>query len=191
MDTKRYEERLKRAKLAVFDLDGTLFSLKVDWDGLKEEVFSLCKREGADIEMTTLREAYIWSASDPDLKQKIVDIQEIYERINLEKAEQIPGGVAYLQWRTDRRLPSALFSSNTLSTARKLTGRFRLDVVATIENITVPKPSPEGLIGIIDTVGVNRSDAVMVGNSQYDKGAAQAAGVKYVDVSDIDGGWFG
>jgi pyrophosphatase PpaX len=190
MDTKRYEIRLRNAELAVFDLDGTLFSLEVDWEGLKEEVFSFCRREGADIEITTLREAYIWSASRPDLKRRIVRIQESYERINLSKARKIPEGIAYLEWRTNMDLKSALFSSNTLPTAERLVGRFELDIIATIENITIPKPSPEGLIGIIDAIGVERGKTVMVGNSQNDKGAAQAAGVPYVDISDVDGGWF-
>lgn len=64
--------------------------------------------------------------------------------------------------------------------------RFRLlefmGSIITVDEVTDPKPSPEGILKAMAELGADPSTTLMVGDSQYDVLAAQRAGIKVAGV---------
>jgi HAD superfamily hydrolase (TIGR01509 family) len=50
-----------------------------------------------------------------------------------------------------------------------------------------PKPAPDMVVHACERLGVTAHEAIMVGDSRFDAGAAQAAGVRFVGYGGIDG----
>lgn len=78
---------------------------------------------------------------------------------------------------TSKRHDSALLSLECVG----LTGRVPL--LATEEDTTVHKPSPEPLLHALRRVGADAADAVYVGDAVVDMQAAQAAGLRSIGVT--------
>lgn len=189
MDSKEYESLLKSSKLVIFDLDGTLWNLDVDWRSLKERVFSIFVDMGEE-PPSSLREAHLRAGGDPDLKNRILKIQSSIEGASLERSDPVAEGHALLNWRRKRGMDNALFTSNTIKTVENLVDPGSFKEVVTIDSVAMPKPAPEGLNRIMDRCGVDSDQTVLLGNSTYDSGAADAAGIRFIDVSNVDMGWF-
>lgn len=52
-----------------------------------------------------------------------------------------------------------------------------MKVVISLDDVTEPKPSPEGVLKAVDLLGADPQTTMMVGDSQYDIQAGQRAGV--------------
>lgn len=53
------------------------------------------------------------------------------------------------------------------------------DLVVTAADVSRPKPDPEGVASILQTLGVSPDEAVFIGDSDVDRRTAQAAGVTF------------
>ncbi len=51
------------------------------------------------------------------------------------------------------------------------------DVVITGDDVKAPKPDPEGILRALEEIGVSKENAVMIGDSPHDLGAARQAGI--------------
>lgn len=58
-----------------------------------------------------------------------------------------------------------------------------LDYVITVDDVTSPKPDPEGIYKNLNYLGIDSSEAMMVGDSPVDILAGKNAGVKTVGVT--------
>lgn len=96
----------------------------------------------------------------------------VTELIDALHAAERPFGVV-----TSKRHDSALLSLECVG----LTGRVPL--LATEEDTTAHKPSPEPLLHALRRVGADPADAVYVGDAVVDMQAAQAAGMRSVGVT--------
>lgn len=56
------------------------------------------------------------------------------------------------------------------------------DVVITGDDITAPKPAPEGLEKVLSLLGVDRRNAMYVGDARADYEMALAAGVRFIGI---------
>ena len=94
----------------------------------------------------------------------------------------IPGVRDFLAFLASRRVPAAVFTNGGHEAHRileilDLTGAFQ--AVVTADDITRPKPHPEGVFEILSRLGVAAGDAVYIGDSSTDEGSALAAGVRF------------
>ena len=189
VDSRKYEGMLKEAPLVIFDLDGTLYDIVVDWKELKKRVYKLLRDSGSR-EPSSLREAYLISAENDELKERILAVQSRMEGADLDKAVPVRKGQAVLAWRKSRSMKNALFTSNTRRTAESLLDTEDFTAVVSVDDVALPKPSPDGLNRILERSGISPRDAILLGNSHYDSGSADAAGVRFIDVSSVKTGWF-
>ncbi len=60
------------------------------------------------------------------------------------------------------------------------------DVIVTDDDVSQPKPCPEGLLIVLDSLSVSRSSAVFIGDMDADVEAAHRAGIKSMGAC-----WFG
>lgn len=85
---------------------------------------------------------------------------------------------------------TALVTNSVAKIARALVDRAEvsglLDVLATADRVVRSKPAPDLVELALKELGVAAGDAWLVGDSRYDRGAAEAAGVRFVGLG-IDG----
>ncbi|MCY1082386.1 HAD family hydrolase [Archangium lansingense] len=89
-----------------------------------------------------------------------------------------------------RGLRRAVVTNTVSALARALLGAARLldffEVLACSDLVVHAKPAPDLVLYALGQLGVTPGEALMVGDSRFDRGAAQAAGVRFVGLG-LDG----
>jgi len=168
----------------IYDLDGTLVRLAVDWDAVASEVSTLLRDQNVDPgdrglwEMLTLssetghRDAVEAAITDHELTGA-----RDSERLPL--ADGLPHGI-----------PVGVCSLNAEEACREALAIHDLDShvgpVVGRDTVGSSKPDPEGLLAIADELGVDPEMTVFVGDSESDKTAAQRAGMAFEWASEFD-----
>jgi len=172
--------------LYIFDLDGTL----VDTLKLHEETFVQAFREdGKDVDRAAVRALTGFSARDiikkigtrhPDgvLARKIeLFVGRAHEAGETEGASRV---IRELKAR-GHRVCIATSSSREMTEVFTRKFRWPVDLVVTADDVKRGKPAPDMLLEVIEAFG---RPAVFVGDSKYDRQAAQAAGIPAVIIGD-------
>jgi HAD superfamily hydrolase (TIGR01509 family) len=89
-----------------------------------------------------------------------------------------------------RGLKTALVTNTAHALARRILAASglleSLDALACSDLVPRPKPAPDSVRFALETLGIPAGDALMVGDSRYDREAAAAAGVRFAGFG-IDG----
>ncbi|MGA1822294.1 MAG: HAD family hydrolase [Thermoplasmatota archaeon] len=190
VDSRKASETLKRAGHVIFDFDGTLFQIDVDWVDLKRTLYKTAEEMGLPGKFGSLRELYALSSGHPQIKRELIDIQTEFELRGRGGAVGIDQGITAARWRLSRGLMCSLCSSNTRSTLMEMVGDWGFHPVVALDDVSNPKPDPEGILRIIGETGMSREDVVMLGNTEFDSEAADKAGISFIDVLNIEERWF-
>lgn len=166
----------------VYDLDGTLVRLRVDWAAVAGEVEEVYRSAGRDPGGRSLWDL-VTDVDDPDLAADVEATVAANERDGAERAEFLPTAneLMYL----DR--PAGVCSLNCEAACRIGLDRHGLsDSVSAVvgrDTVSPPKPNPKPLRETIRRLGLDREDVVFVGDSKRDEECARRAGVdfEYVD----------
>ena len=112
----------------------------------------------------------------------VSSIIEGFEAAGAERAEPMPGLRAFLEATADR--PRAIVTLCGPRSAHRVCERFGVPIEAVITRAPeMPiKPAPHQVQAALEALGVAASDAVMIGDSSWDEGAAHAAGVRFVGI---------
>ena len=185
----------------VFDLDGTLVSLKIEVVRLRSTMIEELRGQGFD---TSTLNTSLYSQNIIDFARSEVDAGRIgksfdyvqsrlysaLDRLELEwNAESVPiAGATETLGRLRRSdIGLAVVTNSGRAAAQFLFDKYKLaeyfDVILTRDDVRVMKPHPEGILKAIELLGVTNSDALFVGDSTIDIKAARAAGVKIAAVT--------
>lgn len=174
-------DALDQFDAAVFDLDGTLLDLAVDWSTVQTEVEALVGEylDGAiaDVGRRTLFDV----ARDHDLDGALHDLIEAHEVEGAETATSRP-----LLALIDRlACPVGICTANAVGAAEAALDRFgRLDAVDVVigrESLDRQKPHPAPLAACLEALDARPGNAVFVGNEETDAETATRAGTSYFD----------
>lgn len=173
--------------LAIFDFDGTLADLPVDWQGLKgtltQRFRDLYDRDfkferlnkGLDHVGKQLGKAGLFEA------YRIIEQFE-GKAIKLMRPRESP--LETLRRVQERGGTSAVCSNNMSVTVKACLDLLEVsDKVAVVvgrDSVSQAKPDPEGLCRILTRLGVDARQAVFVGDSPDDAEAARSAGISFV-----------
>lgn len=175
------------ADAVVYDLDGTLVELAVDWDAVADDVAGVYA--GNALVPPT---GDVWSLLDAAGEYGVAEPVEAaiagHERRGASESTLLPLGDR-LAAGDDR--PAAVCSLNCEAACRTAVETHGLDdaVDAVVGRDTVEehKPDPEPLLAAIAALGVDPARAVFVGDSASDRVAAERAGVPFVWAVDAVG----
>ncbi|MFB6079495.1 MAG: HAD family hydrolase [Haloferacaceae archaeon] len=172
----------------VFDLDGTLVRLVVDWDAVAAEVTEALATHDVDADGRDL-----WGlldlADETGLRAEVEAIVGERERAGARRSERLPTAddLAAL----DR--PAAVCSLNAESAARAALATHdladRVDAVVGRDSVSARKPDPEPLLAALRALDVSPDRALFVGDSARDAEAADRAGVAFRYVGDGPSGY--
>lgn len=165
----------------VYDLDGTLVQLAVDWEAALDDVRAVYSRADIDTENRSLWELLI-SADDHGLTDEVEAAIAAHERtgaersIRLQSANDLPlpvdVGVCTLNCEAACRI--ALDTHDLLQFVDAIVGR---------DTIPTQKPDPEALLATIRRMSADPSRTLFIGDTERDAVTAERAGVafRYVD----------
>ena len=157
-------------KLAIFDMDGTVFDSHLDWLKIREE---LDIPPGGNI----LAEIY----RDNSVDKKRLETLEKYEKENTFKARPINGIAAFLLYLKQRTIDTALLTNNNRGNTSFLLSKYNLDFDLVVTRETgLWKPEPGAFFFAMEKCGCQSEEAVSIGDSHYDVLASHRAKVSNI-----------
>ena len=183
----------------VYDLDGTLVELAVDWDAVADSVLD-AYAERALIPPTEELWGLLGAADEYGIRAAVEEAIAVHERAGANESTRLPLGdrlAAAFDPSDDgptvdgSHPPAGVCSLNCEEACRIAVATHDLDDALVEEAIvgrdTVGsyKPDPESLFAAIDRLGADPADALFVGDSRRDAVAAERGGVDFAWVADL------
>lgn len=163
---------LKDIRGVVFDLDGTIVDSKLDFAAMRNDL-GVAPTEGIleeveKVECETRKADFMRLIREHELK-------------GLAESKLMKGFETYYKYLQSIKLPIGILTRNSLEVTKLTLEKFelRFDTIYTRDDCA-PKPSPEGLIKILDEWKMEPKDIVYIGDSHYDIQTALNAKVKSI-----------
>ncbi|MFC7115211.1 HAD family hydrolase [Natronoarchaeum sp. GCM10025703] len=170
----------------VYDLDGTLVRLDVDWGAVTRDVQAVYDEHDVD---DVDGDGGLWSlflaADSHDIAAEVERTISRHERAGATSSRRLPLADRV----SDHSVPVGVCSLNSESAVRMAleTHGLDADVAAVIGRDSVPgqKPDPEPLLATIDGLPATVERPVFVGDSPRDATTADRADIAYRAVDDL------
>lgn len=167
----------------VYDLDGTLVDLAVDWDEVATAVIGTFATRGVDTS------GNLWDllerASKVDLRGQVEEIISEYERGGAHRSERLPLADQVVE--EDR--PVAVCSLNCEEACRIALEKHGLethvDAVIGRDSVAKPKPDPGPLEAATEALDTPLDRTMFVGDTDRDAITAERAGTGFLYVRDL------
>ena len=161
----------------VYDLDGTLVSLAVDWSAVHRDVVARLREEGISVDDESLWELLARGHRDgfAPLVERVI---AAHEREGAQAADLLPTAEEL-----PRTMPVGVCSLNAEEPCRLALARHGLDehvdTVVGRDTVETYKPEPESLLAAVRDLSVTPDRALFVGDSERDARTAERAGVAF------------
>jgi phosphoglycolate phosphatase len=166
----------------VYDLDGTLVELVVDWGAVRRavaDVFADSSVDPAGRDLWSLLDV----ATEAGIAAEVEETIASHERDGARESRRLPAAD-----RLPHDVPVSVCSLNCETACRIAleTHDIADHVGAVVGRDTVPehKPDPAPLLAALDRIGADPDGAVFVGDSRSDAETAAAAGTEFVWAAD-------
>jgi phosphoglycolate phosphatase len=196
MGTRHKQDQLRGIKAVVFDFDGTLAVLNIDFSEMREQVFELMRKYGVNEEK--IEERYLLEIIDevvqilnpknPAAAETFYqEAHQILHEVELKAAEEgklLPGVEAALKSLRGRGLKVGIVTRNCEEAVRKVVPDIEAfcDVFVPRDLIKRVKPHPEQLTSVLKALHVTGEETVMVGDHPIDIQAGKRVGMRTVGV---------
>ena len=186
----------------IFDVDGTLVSLKVDGEKLRSTTTRELVRMGFDISFmdgSSLHTQEVIDRAREQIESGSVKIKfelfraalnEALDSVEMDwnaLAEPIQGTPELLDRLRAKNVKLATLTNSGRAPSEWLLRQHDLlrhfDFTLSRDEVTALKPSPEGVLKALDLMGLPKDEVVYVGDSIIDVRAAKAAGIKVASVT--------
>lgn len=179
-------------QLVVFDLDGTIADLDVDWEELRRELRHHFKsRYGFDSNFAPFDREIERAGEElgDDALKEAYEIVERYELENIEGTTPVNGSLELVEDLKKKGKTLAIFSSNTRRAIELALGymgiRKCFDIIVGKEDVRKHKPDPEGLILIKDKAGVRINEMCFIGDRRTDLECAEKANMRALSIEAV------
>lgn len=161
----------------IFDMDGTLTMGRHDFEAIRQD---LGLPAGAPI-----LEAL--NAMSPTEAEPLWQILNEHEHRAAENPTSMPGALELLEALAERQVRMGIITRNMMPVAHKTLAACGFDGFFEETSILdrdscIPKPSPEGVLHLLNVWEASPDDTVMVGDYLFDLQAGRAAGVATIHV---------
>ena len=196
MNASEKQTSLHGIRAIIFDFDGTLAVLNIDFSFMRGKVFDLMKRYGVSEELVEERylleiidEVYqiLWT-KDPsgaeDFYQKAHQILHEIEMKAAEKGSLIPGTEATLRSLRKKEIKVGIITRNCEDAVRKVFPNIDeyCDVFVSRNSVKKVKPHPDHLTYVMESLKISGEESMMVGDHIIDIQAGKRVGMKTIGV---------
>lgn len=188
--------KFQNIRAIIFDFDGTLALLNIDFSSMREQVFNLVKQVG--IRESRVREKYLLEIIDEVYeilrKEKPSDAEGFYREshqvlheIEMKAAGEgrlIPGTKTTLNNLREEGIRIGIVTRNCEAAVRKVFPDIEnyCDAFISRDSVENVKPHPDHLNTALEALKVSGEEAVMVGDHTIDIQAGKRVGMKTVGV---------
>ena len=172
-------------KLVVFDFDGTIANLEVDWNSVKKELREhFVKKYSYESDFTPLYEELdrVTSALGLQARRSAIRIIRRHEIQAARNPRSLPGMIELIKDLRSRGITLAILSSTSrravLRSIRELGILNSFKCVVALDDVTRCKPDPEGLNKITLRWGIDKSETLLIGDKPSDLEVGKKAGVR-------------
>jgi phosphoglycolate phosphatase len=166
----------------VYDLDGTLARLAVDWERARDEVASKLRARDVDVVEMSLWDLFEHARGN-SLERAVEEVLGEHEREGARRSERLA-----LADELPRDVPVGVCSLNCEAACRialEIHGLDRhVDTIVGRDTTATYKPDPEPLLYAIQSLGVSPAKTLFIGDSESDELTADRAGVDFQYVSE-------
>jgi phosphoglycolate phosphatase len=196
IETLKALDLFARIRAAIFDFDGTLAVLNIDFNAMREQVFDLMRHYGVREELIKERylleiidEAYqiLWEKNQSGAEEFYQEAHRILHGVEMRAAEEgrlILGAEETLKNLRKRRIKVGIVTRNCEDAVRKIfpdIDKF-CDVFISRNSVKRVKPHPDHLSFAMKALGVSGEEAVMIGDHPTDIQAGKSVGMKTIGV---------
>ncbi len=187
---------LHAIKAVIFDFDGTLAVLNIDFSSMRERVFDLIRRSG--IEEAGIQEKYLleiidevyemfWEKSPSGAETFYQESHDILHEVEMKAAEKgrlIPGAGGTLKGLREKGIKVGIITRNCEDAVRKVFPEIDdfCDIFVSRNSVKKVKPHPDHLTRVMDSLKVSGEEAMMVGDHIIDIQAGKRVGMKTIGV---------
>lgn len=190
---------IKQCSAILFDLDGTLFKLHIQWSDIRQHILSHYKRTyGKDIpEKKKFFKIfqYIRTEQGDQALQYYQDYMRNQELIALKERRFEPLGLftmgiekmaEHLRFDCFFGIVSNNFHETILEILTQFGSNDKFKVIIGRNDVSNEKPNPEGLIRIMDGYDLLPEKVLFIGDSKVDEEAAEGAQIHFIHVDDLN-----
>ncbi|KKK44699.1 hypothetical protein LCGC14_0597450 [marine sediment metagenome] len=186
----------KGKNIIVFDLDGTIVRLSVDWMSLKEKLYNDYKKiysENCSFESISTCLSKLVEKGDEEVLGNFFEIIRQYELVNIYDNQPIKETIFFINnleiFGLDKSVKLAILSLNTrktIVTSLKLANiSYKFDYIIGREDVRNWKPDPEGLLRIQDFYKVKKEEMIYFGDLKKDILTGKSAGIDVFLIEDL------
>ena len=196
MKAPEEQNKFHKIRAFIFDFDGTLAVLNIDFSSMRGKVFGLMKGYGVSEELVEERylleiidEVYqILSKKDPsgaeDFYQKAHQILHEIEIRAAEKGNLIPGVEGTLKSLREKGIKIGIVTRNCEDAVRKVFPNIDeyCDVFVSRNSVKKVKPHPDHLTYVMESLKISGEESMMVGDHIIDIQAGKRVSMKTIGV---------
>jgi len=187
---------LHAIKAVIFDFDGTLAVLNIDFSAMRERVFGLMRRSG--IEEAAIREKYLleiidevykmlWEKNPSGAEIFYQESHNILHEVEMKaagKGSLIPGAGGTLKGLREKGIKVGIITRNCEDAVRKVFPEIDdfCDIFVSRNSVKKVKPHPDHLTLVMDSLKILGEEAMMVGDHIIDIQAGKRVGMKTIGV---------
>jgi phosphoglycolate phosphatase len=196
MTASEGKNQFGRIKAVIFDFDGTLAVLNIDFSLMRERIFDLMR--GYGIQDETIQEKYLleitdeayqllWEKNPSSAHAFYQESHHILHEVEMKAAEEgrlIPGTEATLEGLRKKGIKIGIITRNCEDAVRKVFPGINdfCDVFVSRNSVKKVKPHPDHLTYVMKWLKVSGEEAVMVGDHMIDVQAGRRVGMKTIGV---------
>lgn len=177
-------------ELYIFDFDGTIVHLNVNWDALKRELSKFCQLKYNILKSFTPLNSHlneVIHCAGTNSKESLFSIISKYELEGLNGASANNKMINFIKSLINKKI--AVFSSNCrkviTASLECLDILNKVDKIISKEDVLNQKPDPEGLNILFDHFRISHVKCLFVGNSEDDFEAGRKARVKTIHYDEL------
>ena len=183
-------------KVIIFDLDGTIVSLTVDWRALKDNLVKRYReiyKEQCDVKRVSMCLEKIVEKNDENILENFFGVIRHYELENIRDTQLIEEIIFFIKnkdfFGVKNDAKFAILSLNTRDTiiqALELANiRDKIELIIGREDVRKWKPAPEGLIKIQNHFKIKKEEMVYFGDLENDLLTGENAGIDAYLIDDL------